>query len=82
MIVTHKIKRDKISKNIFNTIDRNLSMCLLNRRGHFFAVPVVPTDQLTNMNGWFNVIETNNRTSYAMYKSIDNIYINKININL
>ena len=77
MIVTHKIKRDKISKNIFNTVDRNLSMCLINQRGHFFAISVVPTDQLTNMEGWFNIIETNNGNSYAMYKSIDNIYINK-----
>lgn len=77
MIVTHKVKRDKISKNIFNTIDRNLSMCLLNRRGHFFAIPVMPSDQLTNMEGWFNIIETNNGDSYSMYKSIDNIYINK-----
>jgi len=75
MIITHKVKRDKISKNIFNTVERTLSMFMLNRRGHYFSIPLVPTDQLTNFNGWFNLTEDNN--AYSLYKSIENIYINK-----
>jgi len=79
MIITHKVKKEKISKNIFNTIERNLSVFMLSRRGHYFSIPAVPSDQLTNLNGWFNIIEKNNvNNNYSMYKSIDNIYISKI----
>jgi glycogen debranching enzyme len=75
MIITHKVKKEKISRNIFNSIEHNLSMFMLSRRGHYFSVPAVPSDKLTNFNGWFNIIE--NYSGYTLYKSIDNIYIRK-----
>jgi len=75
MIITHKVKKDKISKNIFNTVERTLSLFMLNSKGHYFSLPVMPKDQLTNFNGWFNLTEHNE--SYSLYKSIDNIYLNK-----
>jgi hypothetical protein len=75
MIITHKIKKREVYKSISNTCDSNLSLFMLNRRGHFFSLPIKPTDTLTNFNGWFNIVEFNN--SYSMYKSIDNIYLSK-----
>ncbi|MGV8087172.1 MAG: amylo-alpha-1,6-glucosidase [Candidatus Woesearchaeota archaeon] len=75
MIITHKIKKNEISKNIVNTIDNNISIFLLNRRGHYFAIPSKPSDNLTNFDGWLNIFETKN--GYSLYKSIDNIYLSK-----
>ena len=75
MIITHKVKKDKISRNIFNTVERTLSLFMLNGKGHYFSLPVMPKDQLTNFNGWFNLIEYGD--SYSLYKSIDNIYLSK-----
>ncbi len=77
MIITHKVKKDKISKNIFNTVDRNTSMFMLNRRGHCMILPAVPSDQLSNLDGWFNIIDIGKGNGYSMYKSIDNIYTSK-----
>jgi len=79
MIITHKIKHAAISRNIFNTVERNSSIFLLNSRGHYFAIPMMPIDQLTNFDGWMNIIDSSdaNHAGYSLYKSIDNIYLNK-----
>jgi len=75
MKLTHRIKKESISKDLFNTVERSLSMFLLNRKGHYFSIPAVSTDNITNFNGWYNLIECN--PGYTLYKTIDNIYINK-----
>ncbi|HYD03445.1 MAG TPA: amylo-alpha-1,6-glucosidase [Alphaproteobacteria bacterium] len=77
MIITHKIKKDSVKKNVFNTLDRHLSIFLLNKRGHYFSIPANPTDSITNMHGWYNLIDENNGNDYTLYKSIDNIYLSK-----
>jgi len=79
MIITHKVKNEDVSKNIFNTIERNASIFLLSSRGHYFSIPAVPSDQLTNFNGWMNILDSNDagHAGYTLYKSIDNIYLNK-----
>lgn len=75
MIITHKIKKESISRSIFNSVERNLSIFLLNRRGSYFSIPAVSTDNITNFNGWYNLSDCN--PGYTLYKSIDNIYIDK-----
>jgi glycogen debranching enzyme len=75
MIITHKIKKEKTSKTIFNTVERDAALFMLNNKGHYFSLPTNPSDQLTNFCGWFNLFEKNE--GYSMYKSIDNIYIDK-----
>jgi glycogen debranching enzyme len=75
MIITHKVKKAKISRNIFNSVERTLSMFMLSRRGHYFSLPASPSDTLTNFNGWFNIIDK--YSGYTLYKSIDNIYLHK-----
>ncbi len=75
MIITHSIKKKEIHKNISDTLNNSLSLFMLNRRGHYLSLPVQPKDDVTNFNGWFNVFENND--TYSLYKSIDNIYLNK-----
>jgi hypothetical protein len=87
MIISHKVKKEKISRTLFNTVERNLSLFMLNKRGHYFSLPVLYTDTITNFNGWFNMLEyspgkysrnsSGNSTEYTLYKSIENIYIEK-----
>jgi glycogen debranching enzyme len=81
MIISHKIKKEKISKSIFNSVERNLMLFMLNARGHYLSLPANPSDRLTNFCGWFNLFEKGEKSKtgeeYSMYKSIDNIYIEK-----
>jgi hypothetical protein len=75
MIVTHKIKKTKISRIITDTVGRNISIFLINRRGHYLALGSNPDEHLSNFNGWFNTIESDGE--YTLYKSLDNVYLDK-----
>ncbi|MGV8171206.1 MAG: amylo-alpha-1,6-glucosidase [Candidatus Woesearchaeota archaeon] len=75
MKITHRIKKEDISANVFNTLERSASLFMLNKRGHYFSIPLMPSDTITNFNGWFNILEKNDE--YTLYKSIDNIYLEK-----
>jgi len=73
MLITHRIKKTKISRNIQNTLERNNSLFLLDRRGHYLALAANSQEQISNYYGWAHVISKGNE--YSMYKVIDNISI-------
>ncbi|MGV8140815.1 MAG: amylo-alpha-1,6-glucosidase [Candidatus Woesearchaeota archaeon] len=78
MIISHRMKKEKISKNVFNTVERNAALFMLSVKGHYLSLPINPSDQLTNFCGWFNSVEKSDSSDgFSMYKSIDNIYIDK-----
>jgi hypothetical protein len=75
MLITHKIKKLKVSKDVSNTLERGLSLFLVSRRGHYFALSANPKDAITNFTGWFNAIGSSD--GFTLYKTVDNIYIDK-----
>ena len=74
MKITHKLKRI-VAKELDDDalLNRSVSLILTSKRGHYFSLPAHPAQQLTNFNGWFNIMELGG--SYTLYKSIDSIYL-------
>lgn len=67
MIISHYLK-EKISKDVHSN---NLCLFLMSKRGHYLSLPLDPHENISNFNGWFNLISD----EYVLYKSLDNIYL-------
>ncbi len=83
MKITHKISHKKISRDFDESIvlKRNISLFLLNKKGSYFFLPFDSSFSISNYQGWFNYVELkkneSNNQEYDLYKSIDNIYLDK-----
>jgi len=75
MKITHQL-HSRLAKDFddLTISDRYPCIFLLSKKGNYFSLPVMPAHQVTNFNGWYNLITLKNKHEYDMYKCIENIY--------